>query len=93
LSEAEREQVISISASREYRDLPPSQIVPKLADRGIYIASEATFYRILRQERLLAHRGKPAVRTYHRPQPYTATGPNQVWSWDITYLRAPYMST
>jgi len=88
LSEAEREQVISISASREYRDLPPSQIVPKLADKGIYIASEATFYRILRAEKLLAHRGKPAERTYHRPQAYIATGPNQVWSWDITYLRA-----
>lgn len=62
--------------------------MPKLADRGIYIASEATFYRILRAEKLLAHRGKPTERTYHRPQAYTATGPNQVWSWDITYLRA-----
>jgi transposase InsO family protein len=45
-------------------------------------------YRILRAEKLLAHRGKPAERTYHRPQAYTANGPNQVWSWDITYLRA-----
>lgn len=88
LSEEEREQVVSIATSLEYRDLPPSQIVPKLADKGIYVASESSFYRILRQERLLAHRGKAAERRYHRPKAYRATGANQVWSWDITYLRA-----
>ena len=88
LSEAEREQVVSIATSLEYRDLPPSQIVPRLADKGIYVASESSFYRILRHERLLAHRGKSAERRYHRPDAYHATGANQVWSWDITYLRA-----
>jgi transposase InsO family protein len=88
LSEEEREQVISIATSLEYRDLPPSQIVPRLADKGIYVASESSFYRILRHERLLAHRGKSAERRHHRPDAYRATEANQVWSWDITYLRA-----
>ena len=85
LSEEERELVVSIATSLEYRDLPPSQIVPKLAEKGNYVASESSFYRILRHERLLAHRGKSAERRYHRPAAYRATGPNQVWSWDITY--------
>lgn len=88
LSDEEREQVVSIATSLEYRDLPPSQIVPTLADKGIYVASESSFYRILRQERLLAHRGKSAERRYHRPQAYRATAANQVWSWDITYLKS-----
>lgn len=88
LSEQEREQVVSIATGEEYRDLAPSQIVPNLADKGIYIASESSFYRILRDERLLAHRGKSAERRYHRPDAYRATAANQVWSWDITYLRA-----
>jgi putative transposase len=88
LSDKERELVVSIATSLEYRDLPPSQIVPKLADKGIYVASESSFYRVLRQQRLLVHRGKPAERRYHRPDAYRATAANQVWSWDITYLRA-----
>jgi len=88
LSDEERDQVVSIATSAEYRDLPPSQIVPKLADKGIYVASESSFYRILRHQQLLAHRGKSAERRYHRPDAYRATGANQVWSWDITYLRS-----
>ncbi len=58
-----------------------------LADRGIYFASESTFYRILKAEDQLHHRagGKPRG-TYSRPTSYTAHGPNQVWFWDITHL-------
>lgn len=87
LSEQERALVVSIASSPQYRDLPPSQIVPKLADAGIYVASEASFYRILRKEQLLHHRGKAGERTNRRPGQHVANGPNQVWSWDITYLR------
>lgn len=88
LSEEERDQVVAIATSVEYRDLPPSQIVPKLADRGIYVASESSFYRILRRRKLLAHRGKSAERRHSRPNSYCATAANQTWSWDITYLRS-----
>ncbi|MFP4432434.1 MAG: helix-turn-helix domain-containing protein [Spirochaetaceae bacterium] len=80
LADEERKFVVSIATSLEYRDLPPSQIVPKLADKGIYVASESSFYRILRDQKLLAHRGKPAQRQYHRPNEYRATAANQVWS-------------
>src|SRR5690606_21795667 len=71
----------------DFRDLSPNQIVPALADQGEYIASESTMYRILREERQVNHRErhKPPV---HKPKEHVATAPNQVWSWDITYLRS-----
>jgi len=69
-----------------YASLPPSQIVPSLADQGIYLASESSFYRVLREAGQLKNRGKANPRTVEKPKPYVATGPNQVWTWDITYL-------
>lgn len=87
LSEQERQQVLAISNSAPFRDLPPKQIVPKLADQGVYLASESTFYRVLKEHKMLVHRqaSKPAVP--RRPKAHVATGPCQVWSWDITYLK------
>lgn len=86
LTEAERTRVLEIANSAEYCHLPPSQIVPKLADQEIYIASESTFYRILKQEKQLKHRGVARAKTHRKPAELTATQPNQVWSWDISYL-------
>lgn len=89
LSEAERRGILAIVNLPQYRDLSPKQIVPLLADQGRYLASESTFYRLLRAENLLRHRSatKPAKR--HRPRELVAKRPNQVWSWDITYLYSP----
>ena len=89
LSEAERKRVIQIANSEQFRDCSPKQIVPKLADQGQYVASESTFYRILRAEKMLTHRQSSQPATGERPKEYVATGPNQVWSWDITYVRTP----
>jgi transposase InsO family protein len=89
LTDEERRTVLEIVTSPEFVDLAPHQIVPKLADMGIYVASESTIYRILREEKLNAHRGRARAPTRHRPEEYAATGPNQVWCWDITYLRSP----
>ncbi len=89
LTEAERQTVITVATSVEYRDLPPSQIVPRLADRGVYVASESSFYRILKKSALTTHRMNARPRTYLRPVPVIATAPNKVWSWDITYLKSP----
>ena len=67
--------------------MPPCQIVPALADEGTYIASESTMYRILREEKMLNHRGRSQKPGKHgKPTSYEATAPNQVWTWDITYL-------
>lgn len=87
LTEQERKQIIEISCGKEFCDRPPSQIVPILADRGEYIASEATFYRVLKAEQMLAHRGMVSPKKHTRPSELVATKPNEVWSWDITYLK------
>lgn len=89
LSDHERQQIVEIATSPEFVDLAPHQIVPKLADMGIYIASESSIYRELRTRELDAHRGRTRPPTRRRPDEHVATGPNQVWCWDITYLRSP----
>lgn len=90
LSKKERQKVLSALNSEEYRDLSPWQIVAKLADQGLYVASEATMYRILHEEQMQNHRERsrePQKR--YRPDELVATAPNQVWSWDITYMASP----
>jgi len=87
LTVAERKQVLAIATSAEFRDQSPKQIVPTLADRGEYVASESTFYRVLRDEGLQHHRGRSRTPT-PRPLGPVADGPWQLAAWDITYLRS-----
>jgi len=89
LSEAEKELVVAVATSPSFRDLSPAQIVPVLADMGTYVASERSFYRILRERQLDTHRGRAKPRQHARPEEQVATGPNECWSWDITYLKSP----
>ena len=87
LTKEEYDLVVKTASSPQYADLPPSQIVPSLADKGVYIASESTMYRILKHESMQHHRGRSkAPSKSKKPDTHIATGPNQVWSWDITYL-------
>jgi transposase InsO family protein len=88
LSEEEVAEIIKVSTNKEYMDLSPSQIVPSLADKGIYIASESSFYKVLKEHQLMKHRGKSKPRTHQRPAPLVATAPNQIYSWDITFLKS-----
>jgi len=86
LTRAEKDKMLAVANSPEFRDKSPHQLVAILADRGEYIASESSFYRVLREAKQLAHRGRARPRT-PRPVPvHTATGPTQLVSWDITYL-------
>ena len=71
LSVEEGQRILLTCNEPKYADLPPGQIVPDLADQEIYIGSERSFYRVLHAHGQL-----------HRH----ADGPNQVWSWDISYL-------
>jgi transposase InsO family protein len=89
LSTEERAELVAIATSERFRELAPSQIVPILAEEGVYVASESSFYRVLRREKLLAHRSRSRAAAHHRPMEYVAKGPNELWSWDITYLRGP----
>ena len=86
LSKEEREKLLATANQPQYAHLPPSQIVPMLADDGRYLASESSFYRVLREEKQLAHRGRTKAPRNNRPAPLEASAPNQLWSWDITYL-------
>ena len=81
LSTEERAAVLSVCNSTEFASLPPSQIVPKLADQGQYLASESSFYRILRAQGQQHHRGRarPGVRR-KPPTSYRAVGPCEVWT-------------
>ncbi len=92
LTELERQRLLAIANSPEFGHLSPSQIVPRLADQGEYVASESTFYRVLKAENLLKHRGaeKPAKPRY-KPRALAATAPGQLFSWDITYLPTSVM--
>ena len=87
LSAEERQAVLAVCDEEAYASLPPSQIVPKLADQKRYLASESSFYRILKAANQLHHRGRSKAPTPARvPTTHTATGPNQVWTWDVTWL-------
>jgi len=87
LSEKERHKILAICNSPENGSLPPSQIVPMLADKGEYVASESTFYRVLRESDQLKHRGRSRTRKHKKPEGFVAKGPNQIWSWDISVLQ------
>ena len=87
LSEDERSALLAVANCAEFGHLPPSQIVPRLADRGEYIASESTFYRVLRANHQLMHRrADRSAQKRSKPRALCAIAPNQLYSWDITYL-------
>ena len=82
----ERQKVLEIANNKKYQNMPPCKIVPQLADEGCYIASESTFYRILREENQLTHRLPSRPAKHAKPKAYSASAANQVWTWDISYL-------
>lgn len=87
LTTEEKDAILAICHEPEYASLPPSQIVPKLADKGIYLASESSFYRVLKAANQLHHRGRSQKPKSARvATTHTATAPNQVWTWDVTWL-------
>lgn len=90
LTEAERQVIATLCNSPEYAHLPPSQIVSRLADQGRYLASEATFYRVLQVTGQQQYRGRSQRSgRYAAPTTHAAKTPNQVGSWDITYPPSP----
>jgi putative transposase len=89
LSAAERSQIVSVANQSRFVDMPPARIVPALADEGIYIASESSFYRVLRAQGQTRHRGRAQPpRPSRPPTTHIATAPRQLWCWDMTFLPA-----
>ena len=88
LSDEEIRKMLEVVTSAEFINKSPHQIVPSLADRGEFIASESSFYRMMKSNELLTHRGSAKPKTMVRPRAFEATNPNELYSWDITYLRS-----
>ena len=62
--------------------------MPDLADKGQYVASVATFYRVLHDFNQANRRGKAeSPRKVTKPKAFMARKPNMLWSWDITFLQ------
>ncbi|MEX1187114.1 MAG: IS3 family transposase [Gemmatimonadaceae bacterium] len=87
LTKVEEGRVLAVMTSAEHGQLSPKQLVPRLADEGIYLASESTMYRLQRRWQLRRQRRQRASTHVTRASSvHRATGANQVWTWDITYL-------
>jgi len=82
-----REEIVNVCNEQRFRDLTPYEIVPQLLSEGCYLASESTFYRVLREKGQVHHRSELRVGHRHsKPPERRATGSDQVYSWDITYM-------
>jgi len=89
LSEPERRVVLEVLHSERFVDAAPRQIYASLLDEGRYLCSVRTIYRILEAEQELRERRNQCRRPVYTKPELLATGPNQVWSWDITRLKGP----
>ncbi len=87
LTELEQQRIIRTVNSAKYGHLPPSKIVPTLLDKGIWLAFVSSFYRVMKIHHLRVHRERvKPVRNVKRPKALVATKPNEIYTWDITYL-------
>jgi putative transposase len=89
LKPEERQAVLETLNSEEFSDKVPAEVYATLLDRRQYLCSIRTMYRILDENgQVLERRDQLRHPAYKKPE-LLATGPNQVWSWDITKLRGP----
>ncbi|MFD9435269.1 hypothetical protein [Streptomyces sp. NPDC060002] len=77
-------KVLAVLCSAEFVDMAPAEICAVLLDRGVYLCSEATMYRILRKHGEVRERRRQATHPPRKKPELIATAPNRVWSWDIT---------
>ena len=88
LSDTERDRIVATLDSERFCDLAPAQVWARLLDEdGLYLCSISTMYRLLRERDEVRERRRIARHPAHVKPELVATGPNQVWSWDITKLR------
>ena len=89
LSDVERQQVLDVCHDTAYIDKAPYEIYATLLDKGSYLCSVSTMYRILRSENEVRERRNQRTHPSYRKPELLATRPNTVWSWDITKLLGP----
>lgn len=87
LSPDEKDRIVEVCNQPRFSELPPGQIVPILADEGQYLASESSIRRVLAEVGQDTRRGRSAPpQPSRKPTTHVATGPGQVWCWDVTWL-------
>ena len=84
LSALVREATVAVCQAPRFASLPPSQIVLRLADEDCYLSSESSFYRVLHEAGRQHHRGRSDAPHRREPPSHEATGPNQLWCWDMS---------
>ena len=89
LAPAERQRVLEVLHSERFRDKAPAEVFATLLDEGTYLCSVRTMYRILEQAGEVRERRDQLRHPHYQKPQLLATGPNQVWSWDITKLLGP----
>ena len=87
LSEAERQQILTLLRSAEYCELAPAQVWARLLDDGVYLCSISTMYRLLSTVGENRERRRQRTHPAKKKPELLATRPNEIWSWDITKLR------
>jgi putative transposase len=87
MTEMEREVIIETLYSDEFRDKAPRQVYADLLDRGVYLCSWRTMYRLLKEKQASVERRRVRQHPRYQKPELIATAPNRVWSWDITYLK------
>ena len=89
LSTEERKAVLDQLNSERFADQAPRQVYSKLLDEGSYLCSVRTMYRILEENQSSRERRNQLIHPKYKKPELLATGPNEVWSWDITKLKGP----
>ena len=89
LTDAERKEILDELHCERFVDVSPTEVWAILLDEGRFLGSTSTFYRLLRQASGTCERRRQATHPTKVKPELVATGPNQVWSWDITKLRGP----
>ncbi len=89
LSPRERAEIITILDSADYVDQAPLQVYACLLDEGRYVGSPSTIYRVLAENRQVKERRRLARHPARARPELVATGPGQVYTWDITKLAGP----
>jgi len=89
LSDEERAAVLEQLHAERFADRSPAQVYATLLDEGTYLASERTMYRVLAAQGESGERRAQLRHPVYAKPELLATGPNQLWSWDITKLKGP----
>lgn len=86
LNDLERQSILLACNEPDYSNLPAAQIVSRLSGQGVYLASESSFYRVVKSAGQLHHRDQAKRKQLNIPTTHRAAKLNDVWMWDTTYL-------